>query len=756
MQTGNCGAPQLPSGGDVRSFKVFFCLCASFLLCGVSLLAFDPGMPTLPWFDFVNKPMHLPSDRGRLFCRELRQALLAGNSIEQIESLAPKDPNPRVIFISLGDGVWPERTYFGAGYSFSAALRQVLTIMQARESAYAEIISARLKKDIAEAGSVPVPQFWHEKLKNPGYWTDLRLDIVQNALPINDFSIRRSRIQLTSLNGLAFRPGDGFAFTAEQMMGRYLITPERFLNERQISDFIAESVNWDALRTWLRMANSEQEGRICLFEYDSYFASPASVKRLFRGHPIQTGAGDLKPLDLAVKTGQRLLQNLEEDGTLRSFFPEWQTSRHDGREFLSCRAELAIAFARLGKTSGRKDFTEAARKVAKGLLKTSQDSKSGKPYRYVIEDEELSAEEKLQDPRLLINLHTNALVCLALLESGLPEENDEFCLIARDLVAWLTRQQQRDGSFVNLLVYPDMRPPLEEFFSDEAKMETAALAALSIAGYARLDKDNQAVLLQRHKLALNNLLLKLEAEKDLRTLPLSPWLVELLCGNEAPAPEYIMQSGRLAIAAGLDVDRSPAFPDLFGVPRNLPSMTLAAEHTWILTAIGDWLFRLGESKTAYAFLSDAWPVWIFQQQGIIEEASAASLPRPNLYYQLFRDHLEDFGFDLNGQTTQILSMLTIDRCLQNIDGRNFPKQPADLEAWQKAWQMIDQHPFCLDPALVRKSSESSSARHSVGSLERGQNVTVKAKGGKIIAADPAVSGKIIERKTRVGRRNNRR
>jgi hypothetical protein len=740
----------------VRILRMFFSVWVSLLICGGSLFAFDPGMPTVPWFDFVNKPMHLPSDQGRLFCRELRQALLAGNSLEQIEQIAPKDPNPRVIFISLGDGIWPERTYFGAGFNFSTALLQALAIMRVREPNYAEIITARLKKDIAEAGSAKVPESWQEKLKKPDSWTDLRLDIVQNALPINDFSIRRSRIQLTSLNGIAFRPSEGFAFTAEQMMGRYLITQERFLNERQVGDFIAETTNWDALKTWLKMANSEQEGRVCLFEYDSYFVSPSSSKRLFRGHPMQTGAGDIRPLELATKAGKRILQNLDDDGTLRNFFPEWQPSRHDGREFLSCRAELAIAFARLGKDTGEKAFSDAARKVVKDLLKSSQGSKDGKSYRYVLEAEDLSVEEKLQDPRLLINMHTNALVCLALLESGLPAESDEYLLIARDLVAWLTRQQQRDGSFVCMLVHPTMQRPLEDFFSDEAKMETAALAALAIAEYARLDKSSEAVLRQRHALALDNLLAKLQAENDLRSLPLSPWLAELLCGKEQPSPEYIMQNGRLAIAAGLDIDRAPAFPDLFGVPRNLPSMTVAAEHTWILAVISEWLFRQGEKNPAHDFLSDAWPLWVFQQQAIMEEASAAPLPRPNLYYHLMRDHLEDFGFDLNGQTTQILSMLNIDRCLQNIAGQNFPKQPADLEAWQKAWQMIDHHPFCLDPALVRKGSESSSSRHSVGSLERGQKVTVKAKGGKIVAAEPAVSGKIIERKTRTGRRNNRR
>jgi len=735
----------------MRMFRILICFFAAILSC-CTCVAFDPGMPTVPWFDFVNKAMHLPSDRGRLFCGELRQALLAGNSIEQIEQLAPKDPNPRVLFVSLGDGIWPERTYFGAGFNFTSALRQVLTIMQVREPAYAEIISARLKKDIAESGNAPVPSSWQEKLKNPVYWTDLRLDIVQAALPVNEFSIRRSKIQLTSLNGLAFRPGDGIAFTAEQMMGRYLITPERFLNERQIGDFIAESVNWNALKTWLKMANSEQEGRLCLFEYDSYFASPGSTKRLFRGHPIQTGSGDVNPLDIAVKAGQRLLENLQDDGTLKDFFPEWQSSRHDGREFVSCQAELAIAFARLSKASGDKSFAQAAQKVAKGLLKSSQLSKGSKAYRFVVEDEELPAEEKMQDPRLLINLHTNALVCLALLESGLPALSDEYRLISRDLVAYLTRQQQRDGSFVNLLLYPDMQRPLEEFFGEEAKIESAALAALAISEYAGIDKENEAILLKRHELALTWLLSKLNVEGDLRALPLSPWLAELLCRKANPPPEYVMQCGRLAIAASLDVNRTPAFPDLFGVPRNLPSMTAAAEHTWILAAVSDWLFRLGEKKPANDFLSDTWPLWVFQQQAIMEEATASPLPRPNLYYHLFRDHLEDFGFDLSGQSTQILSMLTIAQCLKNLDGQNFPKQPGDIEAWQKCWQMIDQHPFCLDPSLVRKGSESSSSRHSIGSLERGQSVTVKAKGGRVVGADPAVSGRVIERKSRAGRR----
>ncbi|MFA6929525.1 MAG: hypothetical protein WCT05_04300 [Lentisphaeria bacterium] len=716
------------------------------------LAAFEPGMPTVPWFDYVKKPMHLPADRGRLFCRELRQALLAGNTVEQIEQLAPDDANPRVLFISLGDGIWPERTYFGAGYTFSSALRQVLTILQNREPLYAEIITARLKKDIAVAGDAPIPSSWQEKLKNPGFWSDLRLDIVQSALPVEGFSIRHSKIQLTSLNGLAFRPADGLAFTAAQMMGRYLITPERYLNERQISELISESDNWDALKTWLQMANSAQEGRICLFEYDSYFASPASCKRLFRGHPTQTGAGDVNPLEIAEEAGERLLQNLLDNGTLKYFFPEWQHSRQGEREFLSCQAELALAFARLGKASGQEKYTQAAQKVTLGLLKTCKSSTGSKPYRYIVEDEELPVEEKQQDPRLLVNLHTNALVCLALLESGLAEKTDEYRLLCRDLVAFLTRQQQRNGSFVNVLIFPGMERPLEEFFSEEGKLETVALAALAIEAYSRLDKENEAILIKRYELALSFLLEQLSEEKDLRALPLSPWLVELLCRKSSPSQEYVMQAGRLAIAASLEVNKTPLFPDFFGVPRDFPSMTAAAEHTWIIAALSNWLLQRGEEKLATDFLADAWPIWVFQQQAILEEAAASSLPRPNLYYHLFRDHLEDFGFDLNGQTTQILSMLMITNCLKNVAGQKFPKQPAALEAWHQCWQMMDQHPFCLDRSLVQRSVEGGSLRHSVGTLERGQSVTVKAKGGRLVGGEPSVSGRVLERKSRSGKR----
>ena len=730
-------------------FSLFFCLLA--------LTAFsqprsgsDTGMPSVPWFDHVRQPLTLSTHDGRILCTALRKGLLDDAPIEKISAFAPDDKQPRGIFISLGDGFWPERTYFGLGYDFSSALRQAITILRHREPAYAELMRNRLQREQAANDSKPLPQSWKEKLKNPGHWSALRLDIVQVALPIEGFSISRSQVMMSSLNGLAFRPAEGFAFTAEQMMGRYLVDAQRRLNVRQIGDFIAEQDNWGALGNWLTMANSDQEGRICIFEYDSYYADETGCKRLFRGHPVQSGMSAHNPLTMATAAATRLLDHLEEDGSFSAPFPEWQSGRNDGYEFISDRAEFAIALARLAEATGEKKFMDASKNIVKALLDMSRSS-ADKSMRFVTEEEELAPDEKLQDPRMMLSVHNNALLCLALLESDLLAEA-QYNQACHEIMMYLTRQQLRSGDFIHTLVYPDMRRPLEETYSEESRLESVALGALAMRRYAAHAGKGEQNLLKRYEFSLEFLLSKLQQNKELATLPLSPWVAELLSQADVLEDAKSVQLGRLALAASLQIDKTPAFPDLFGVSRNFPSMTLAAEQTWIVANLCQYFFRQGKKELANDFLADAWPLWIFQQQARIEPAAAAALPSPKQYYDLFRDHLEDFGFDLNGQNTQMLSMLAISKCLDKLDGAAFPKRPEDLQAWQKCWQMIDQRPFCLDQSLVRKSAGSETARHSSGSLEKGTSITIQTKGGRLVGGEPKVTGRVLERKSRSGRR----
>lgn len=713
--------------------------------------AFDRSAPSVPWFDHVKKPLPFPAERMELFCKELRQAILAGNSIDEIEALAPKDSSPRVIFISLGDGVWPERTYFGAGFSFSAALRQVLAIMIWREEQYAEIISNRIKKDIAELQGRTVPDTWQKKLKNPAYWSTLRLDIVQAALPVEGFTVKNSRLLLSSLNGLAFNPDLSFTFTAEQMMGRYLLTRQRKLNDRQIAEFISESDNWDALKVWMELANSHRGERVCLFEYDSYFADAEFSTRLFRGRQSKFNYELKDSMKIALQVAELLAGNLQKDASLASFFPEWVPGRGDGDESFSSLAELAITFARLSKLEKQDNFSQYSKLIIDQLLSKCQSSRQ-KNYRFLVEKEDLPEGEMILDARDFVNLHSNALLCLAIIESGLAASDKKYLQDCQDILAYITRQQRRDGSFVLSLVLPDMQPPLESNFNYDGAIESAALAALAIYKYAELDDKNAKVLQKRYELAVRNLQQKFAEEQNIEELPLSPWLIELLCLKTEATKEEKLLFVKFALAASLKSDKKPLFPDLFGSTKNLPSMTVAAEQTWIIAKISKWLFEQGEKDNAKAFLADSWPIWIFQQQALMDKTSSAALPRPELYLNFFRDHLEDFGFDLNGQTTQILSILAINECLELASLTDYPKHPTDLQTWNDAWKLIDQRPFCLDPALVQKTYSEDDNRDSMGTLERGTTITIKTKGGKLIGTDPYVSGRTLEKQSRSGRR----
>ncbi len=715
---------------------------------------FDANMPSVPWFDHVRQPIALTTAQGVKLVSEARQGLLAGKTPEELAGLATKDASARVIFLSLGDGYWPERTYFAAGYDFASAWLAVLKILQTREEVYASLLKTRLQKDIAAAvkDGNAVPAAWREKMQNPGKWDSLRLHIVQNALPINDFSIHNSRILLASLNGLAFRPSDGLAFTPEQIMGRYLLSPERRLNDSQVGNLIAETDNWGALRMWLEMANAKQKGRICLFEADCYFANATQAVRLFRGHPIMTDSGKDNSVQFARQAGERLLENLRPNGKLEVFFPEWVPGRADNGEFLSCQAELALAFARLATACQEKKFAKAASKVSKRLQKNCQKgSLTGRAFTFVLEDEEMSPDDKLQDSRKVVSLHTNALVCLALLETDAANQTTESRSLAKELVKYLCRQMERSGAFTYLLLYPEMRQPLDEFFSLESRVEAAALAALAIRKFADIDPDNRAVLLQRYNTAVNHLLNNILQDSALENLPISPWLAELLAQRTAATPEYAMHCARLAIAAGLQVNTQPLFPDFFGVPRDIPSLTMAAEHTWVTAVLANWLSQEGQKNNARDLLADTWPIWIFQQQARMDQPSAAGLPSPHKYYHLFRDHLEDFGFDLNGQTTQIFSLLAVSSALQALSSQEYPRHEAQQEAWEKAWKMIDNHPFCLDASLVIDSSQEGPYRNVVGDLQQGKTVTIRTSGGKMTAVSPTVTTKVIERKTRTSR-----
>ena len=117
------------------------------VMCSLSLLAAKKQPPapmvteTEVWFDDVKQPAALTAEQGIELTKRLRAGMLAKKSVQEIlASISYDDATPRVLFLTLGDGIYPGRTYYASGSSFKDALGRLLAIVAKREPEYAEAI----------------------------------------------------------------------------------------------------------------------------------------------------------------------------------------------------------------------------------------------------------------------------------------------------------------------------------------------------------------------------------------------------------------------------------------------------------------------------------------------------------------------------------------------------------------------------------------------------------------------------------------
>lgn len=700
----------------------------------VSIVSFaqDFAMPETPWFDHVTTPSTASHKELCELASKLYAAIKLQESPAKIAALAPNDPNPRAVFITIGGNDWPGRTYFGTGFSFAAALQTAADILKANEPVFAKE-TAKLAKatieDAAKEGKRPA-QEWVARLNAPGEWNWLRLDVVQVAKPAFGFSVDRSRIALTSLVGLSFGPQVGFAFTPEQLTARCLINESRHIAKQQVCNLISETYNWTALKSWMKLSAVDAGHRICLFETDSFYTDGDNAVRLYRGHSLK----DLPPnaeecLSMAMKCADRLISRLEPGtGKFSSPFPAWYPTGADGDESFDALAEFAIALTRLGKGTGKQEYINAALLTILPILKSISPFGSGKQASVVVETEELP-KDSLLDPRKISTLRTNALTCLSLLELKAAGKDTEYGLLklASRIGLHIRKQIAPGGILYSGIILPSGKLMTDDRKNHFAQIEDSALAALALA---RLGTDtNDASCTEASREILKELFVQKVVKLPMQSLTLSPWIAEALTYAGRKDKEFVLQMIKIGYAASADMDTSPLHPDYFGAARQYPSCTLSAERSWLLGNISKWL-RMNQKHTlAGEQLAAALPIMLFQTQALIDKAASSVLPSPSAYTWYFRDNLEDYGFELPGQTAQIMSLVTIAGELKEQEKPSLKKVLTQLT---QARLESDIHPGPISVNLVSTQvvTDNSDNRNLLGGFEKKGPVKFRGRSGK--------------------------
>ena len=728
-----------------------------FVILTMSGFVFGQGLAPV-WFEQIKGPCSVSREEFGRLAKELHKGLKRGMKPKALAELAPEDGAPRIVFLTIGENKWPCRTYIGTGYSLRDALEKAADYLYRAEKSRVEDLHNQLKSMLeqarAEGGEnavgknwrvvvtdknkkemktegMTVSQDWIERDKDPGAWNWLKLEIVQFTRKAEGFQMEETRMVLGSLVGLAFDVRAGFAFTPSQLTGRCLLTEERSLSARQVGDFLADTLNLLLLKNWMELCSMKTPQTVSLFELDSYFTDGETVTPLYRGHPYPALPSMDGCLQAAVECGKAVLACMDaKDGVLKVPFPDWFADDDKGREDLGTQCELVLAYCRLAAETGGKQWLDAAKLAFKPVVAGAVRYGAGRQSLTIVEDEELP-EGSLAVPRKISHLRTNALAALAMDEMAVPmgdAVDKVFLNDLRLLTAHIATQAQPLGGFLQQRIIPSEEVKLASLADPTSRLEAESLATLAVYRGARRFKNMEWMELADK--SLDYLVGELK-RADIQLYPLSPWLAEALICHYRNGGDYMAEMSRLTIAADAARDARPILADHYGIVKDWPSMTAAAEHAWILSALAERFARRDEPERAKAMLHSALPYLVFQMQGRMDFATASALARPIYYVNFFRDHLEDFGFDLNGQTTQMLSLLRLRQIVKEHFGGEIPQDEAEKvnREIMALREMADVHPSVLVTDLLVNDAVSSGRHHDVSGVftdKREDKLRVKA------------------------------
>ncbi len=701
------------------------------------------------WFPDVKAPLACSETELVEFTALLRKELLAGRSVKECLKAAPlpQDKTPRVLFLTLGDGCFPARTYYAAGRGFRPTLALLLEILEKRRPEYIAAIQADLGAQVALAQEEKrlLPSSVKEKLAHPDRWDSLRLDIVQATLPVERFQVNASRLLLSSVVGLAFDRTAAFAFPPEQLVGRYLMTEQRQLSVSRIGNLISEANLWSSLGLWQKMGAATTPFRVTLFETDSYYADGQGARRLFRARPARQID---QPQEKAILSTAQALASLlsPQDGTLTPPFPEWFAGHPKATTSLADQASLVLTFlevAHLSQDAPRKELLEAAKRAVLPILKATKHldpherlengqlaggerkKASQRLFALVVEEDWQEDTLEFEEPRRISTLKTNALALLAFtrLAEALPPQDPVGLRCQgerKQLTRLISTQVNPDGRVVRALEYPTLRP-LYPLFMEEAEdlasgdsVEAAALAGLALQAQVPQEPGPEEQRLAQN-LALLRDTLGEWANTRPQEMPETPCLAAFLSQDlAANAPRRLAQLTRLALAAAGSPTLMPPLPDMFGCDPDFPSMTYAAERSHILSLAVLALLQSETPQEALPLLQDLWPLWVFQQQARMIPENASILPIPEKYLHFYRDNLADYGFTLQGQTAQLQSQMALLQVLRKMQKERLEPTPEQKTAWEKCWAQLEHRPLALAPELVLAGTPAPENQRTLG------------------------------------------
>lgn len=599
------------------------------------------------WFNEVVAPVPLGQAHGTALCRLAWTELSGGKS-----ALGAADPggSTRAVFLSWSDGNGPASVVHGLGNGPLAALRDALSRVPAPRRPGGRL--RWLKVDVVQS-SMMVPRV--ERAREAAGAED------GTSIGELGFFARESVLPLPSLVGIAFSPSSQFAILPDQLLGLDMLDPmNRLLSDPYSAWLVAEGRN-EEMGNWNLVSTLPVPQRICLFETQAWFTENGQdAVPLYRGHRLYEDASRDEILELVAVTARRLASVVDGEGREAPPFPRW-LGPADGAIQPFDAALVALALAEAARLSpNQAEALAAAERLARSLIGQLQPVGGGsKAFCLVEEDGKRDATGALEATWKTVRLGTNALCILALCAVAEHGETGRFDAPLAGLAHYLLEQRQTGGRFMAQRLWPSGK------LVDATDQTASSLAVCAL--HALHEKTKLPIFRTAAVEGFEILLPEVEA-KPMDSLFQNEWFLRAAdrCFTYQWDERYVQQAQRFALAAIAEQLRDPLFPDMFGDVPERPSATVAATRTGLIAVAARLAHDGGRREAARQMLLEARPSVVAQLQGRITAPEAMYLADSSKHLGFFRDHVQDFGFDLQCQYAQLLSLTELAKTMKHL------------------------------------------------------------------------------------------
>lgn len=510
---------------------------------------------------------------------------------EHANNLLPEalraETQPRVVFVSVSEGVQTARIVTGSGSGIARA---------AQDAA----------KQVRAIGG-PDTRRW------------LKIDIVLTAAPLGTWRPHQALSPHPSLAGLAL--GDSSAvWLAEQLTSKGLVNQEGRLRQRRVTD-------WLLRHTGREVAALDQvlDGAI-RFRTASFYRIGQNLISLYRGHRLyhrdELTAAQL--LAAARMAGDYLIRSVDQHGRFAYLYVADEDRLADDYNILR-HAGTIYAMLELYAVTKDDRLLAAVHRAMAFLISTVKTVKlNGRTVRCVVEGDK-------------IKLGGNALAIVALAEYTHITGDRRHLKLMQDLAGWIAGAQRADGAFgMHQQEYSTGRPLAfrSQYYPGEAILALVRLHAL----------DGDQRWLDAADRAANYIVRVRDAGLLAEQLPSDHWMLYALneLHRQRPAADYLHHTRRLIGNIVQSQNLTPTYADWLGSWHDPPRSTRAATRTEGLLAAWDLLRDFGRPDELEPLERTIRHGVAFQLQMQVDSAAAMYLPDPPRALGGFRGSLTDY------------------------------------------------------------------------------------------------------------------